>query len=162
MIEPTAKRALTYALFAAVAHSAAWAGYVTYLQNIDFQKIEQSKAVIVWLDFSNKGHGMPPSRFHSLHLKLQPLVPADAPIQLVSRINPRPDVRAYFERHRPGDIVDSWVGKRSGRIVDIFPPEPPDFWRLYRVLLPTLGLVTFLVMMMIFVLNMAPRVEPAN
>jgi hypothetical protein len=37
--------------------------------------------------------------------------------------------------------------RKSGRAVDVLPPAPPDFVRLLLILLPTLGLLTFLIIM---------------
>jgi hypothetical protein len=150
MSKPWVKRALAWALFAAVAHSAAWAGYVHHLQGIDFRNLERQQAVIRWLDWTKFGPGMQSSQFYNLYLKMQPLAPPGADTQLVVRSNPRTQMVAYFNAHRAGEVVDAWIDRRSGRIVDIVPPATPDFWRLLRMLLSTLGVATFLIALMIF------------
>lgn len=145
MIEPWAKRAFAWGAFAALAHSAAWAGYVYHLQRASYDALEQRRGVIEAIRYNQVGVGGVPMRMATMVLRVSPLdrpgaqpqeFNSDAPFELAS---------PYFRRHRAGDIVPTWVHRRSGRIVDVLPPDRPDFLRYLAMLLPTLGLFTFFI-----------------
>ncbi|MEW6761019.1 MAG: hypothetical protein AB1437_09365 [Pseudomonadota bacterium] len=145
MIEPWAKRAFAWGAFAALAHSAAWAGYVYHLQRASYDALEQRRGVIEAIRYNQVGVGGVRMRMATMVLTVRPLdrpgaqpqeFNSDAPFELAS---------PYFERHRAGDIVTTWVHRRSGRIVDVLPPDRPDFARYLAILLPTLGLFTFFI-----------------
>lgn len=142
MIEPWAKRALFWAACAAVAHCAAWAGYVHHLQRQSYDTLERRQGVIETIRFSQTGVGGQHTRAKTLVLTLRAADTPHAPPQEVGSGGPREEAAAYFDRHRPGDVVPIWVRRHSGHIVDVLPPAPPDAVRLFLILLPTLGFVT--------------------
>jgi hypothetical protein len=150
-----------YAALAALAHCGAWAGYVNYLQTIEFENKVRRQAVIRWMDWTKFGPGMQSTSYFNLYLKMQPLEPAPAAVQLLVPGDSRPMLYAYFERHRVGDVVDVWVSRR-GRITDIFPPEAPRFWRLLGWLLLTVGSVTFFFVVCFYLVRQSPQVPPEN
>lgn len=145
MIEPWAKRAFAWGVFAALAHSAAWAGYVYHLQRASYDGLERRQGVIEAIRFDQTGVGGMHTRMRTLVLTVRPLDHAAAPAQEFDSEAPQQMAGEYFRRHRAGDVVPIWVYRRSGRIGDVMPSPPPDLLRLFLILLPTLGLFTFLV-----------------
>jgi hypothetical protein len=145
MIEPWAKRAFAWGAFAALAHSAAWAGYVYHLQRASYDALEQRRGVIEAIRYNQVGVGGVPMRMATMVLTVRPLDRPGAQPQEFNSNAPFELASPYFRRHRTGDVVPTWVHRRSGRIVDVLPPDRPDFVRYLLILLPTLGLLTFFI-----------------
>lgn len=145
MIEPWAKRAFAWAFIAAVVHSAAWAGYVYYLQRLWYDNLEQRQGIIETMTFSRTGPSGQLTKMRNLWLTVRPLGATRAQPQELSSDAPMELISSYFQRHRAGDVVPIWVHRKSGRIVDVLLPPPPDLVQLFLILLATLGLVTALI-----------------
>ena len=143
MIEAWAKRAFVCGTLAALAHSAAWAGYVYHLQRKSYEALEQRQGVIEAIRFSRTGSSGMLTRMPTLVVTVRPLGQPQAPLQEVSTAAPQEMAVAYFERHREGDLVPIWVYRRSGHIDDVMAPTPPDAMRYFLITLATLGLFTF-------------------
>lgn len=149
MIEAWAKRAFAWGVFAAVAHSAAWAGYVYQLQRASYDALEQRRGVIEAIRFTQTGVNGMHTRMRTLVLTVRPLDHLAAQSQEFNSDAPQEMAGEYFRRHRAGDVVPIWVNRRSGRIDDVLPSPPPDLVRLFLILLPTLGLFTFFIIAII-------------
>lgn len=54
------------------------------------------------------------------------------------------------------------IDRRTGSIEEIIAPEAPSLWRLLRVLLATLGLVTFFIAATILLINQPARRPPEH
>ena len=144
-MEPWFKKAAGWAAIAALVHCAAWAGYVHHLQRASYDALEQRRGVIDKILFSQVSMDGYLFRNRVLELVVRPLDDPQASPQQFFAGGSLEMRGAYFRRHRPGDVVPIWVSRRSGRIDDVLPPSPPDQARLFLVLLPTLGLVTFVI-----------------
>jgi len=143
MIAPWAKRAFIRAAFGALAHSAAWAGYVYHLQRKAYDALEQRQGVIEAIRFNRTGSGAMHTRMPTLVPSVRLLDRPQAPAQEVNAHATTEMASAYVKRHRPGDVVPIWGHRKSGRIVDALAPVAPDFMRYLLILLPTIGLLTF-------------------
>lgn len=147
MLESWVKRGCAWAVPAALLACAALSAYVWHLRRADHDNLEQRSAVIEAIRFTQTGVGGQHTRTRTLVLTVRPLGDPGAQAQEISTDAPLEMSAAYFRRHRAGDVVPVWVKRSSGRVADVFPPEPPDPLRYFLVLLPTLGLVTFLIIM---------------
>jgi hypothetical protein len=147
MLEPWVKRAFAWAAPAALLACAALAGYVYQLQRAEYDDLEQRQAVIEAIRFTQTGVGGQHTRMRTLVLTVRPLDDPRAEPQEFSSDAPLEMLAGYFQHHRAGDVVTVWMKRKSGRAVDVLPPAPPDFVRLLLILLPTLGLLTFLIIM---------------
>ena len=150
MLEAWVKRGCAWAAPAALLACAALAAYVGHLRRADYDQLERRSAVIEAIRFTQTGVGGQHTRTRTLVLTLRPLGDPGAQAQEVGTDAPLETSAAYFGRHRAGDVVPVWVKRKSGRIADVFPPEPPEPLRYFLVLLPTLGLVIFLIVMAVF------------
>ena len=144
-LETWFKKAAGWAVMAALLHCAAWVGYVHHLQRASYDALEQRRGVIDKILFSQVSMDGYLFRTRVLELVVRPLDDPQASPQQFFAGGSLEMRGAYFARHRPGDVVPIWVSRRSGRIDDVLPPSPPDLARLFLILLPTLGLVTFVI-----------------
>ena len=144
-LETWFKKAAGWAAIAALVHCAAWAGYVHHLQRASYDALEQRRGVIDKILFAQVSMDGYLFRNRVLELVVRPLDDPQASPQQFFAGGSLEMRGAYFRRHRPADVVPIWVSRRSGRIDDVLPPSPPDLARLFLVLSPTLGLVTFVI-----------------
>ncbi|MCC2971328.1 hypothetical protein [Massilia sp. IC2-476] len=147
MLEPWVKQAFAWAAPAALLACAALAGYVYHLQRADYDRVEERRGVIEQIRFSQTGRAGQLTRMPILVVTVRPLGGTRMQPQELSTDAPSEVQAAYFQGHRVGNEVAVWVDRRSGRIVDVLPPAPPDFAHMFLILLPTLGLLVFLILM---------------
>ncbi|MEH6435175.1 hypothetical protein [Massilia sp. DD77] len=158
MFEELEKRACAWAVFAALVHSAAWAAYVHHLQSASYEALAQRRGVIEAIRFTQTGVGGQHTRMRTLVLTVRPLDGPHTKAQEISSGGELDQIAAYFHSHHVGDVVPIWVDRDTGRIDDVLPPSAPDFFRLFLILLPTLGLFTALIVLAL----LAPAIQPAR
>ncbi len=142
MLEPWARRAFAWGAVVAFAHCAAWAGYGYHQQRAWYDALEQRRGLIEAIRYNQVGVGGVHMRMATMVVTVRPLDRPGAQPQEFNTDAPSELASPYFQRHRAGDVVPTWVHRKSGRIVDVLLPDRPDFLRYLLILLPTMGVVT--------------------
>ncbi|MFZ6844821.1 hypothetical protein [Undibacterium sp. RuTC16W] len=138
------RKIICYAFLAGILHCFAWSLLIYDLRNSEFQDIEKRPVLLVSAVFTDQDPYRHASSYWRLYLKLKNSNSSQAEIQTIIPDHPIPMLHEFHEHHGKDITLVAWVNKRSGQIVDVFPPAAPEFLTLFYILLPTLGLVTAL------------------